>query len=111
KEVEGWAFVAQDKESLADVPAKPVDLLGALPTEYDLAAKLNLNNIPELFREMIIAQMRNGIELSLEQEPGESDEDFAQRQQMVELQVAQLERMFTEITDLTIGWNVDKTAG
>ncbi|MCC9606309.1 hypothetical protein LOC68_18520 [Blastopirellula sp. JC732] len=111
KEVEGWVFVAQDKESLADVPAKPADLLANLPKDYDLAAKVNLDNIPELFREMLIAQMRNGIELSLEQEQGESDEDFAQRQQMVELQVAQLERMLTEITDLTIGWNVDKEAG
>ncbi|EAQ79105.1 hypothetical protein DSM3645_14115 [Blastopirellula marina DSM 3645] len=110
KEVDGWAFVAQDKESLANTPAKPADLLGTLATDYDIAVKLNLNNVPQLYHEMIIAQIRSGIELSLEQEPGESDETFAERQKMVELQVAQLERLFTEITDLTIGWNVDKAA-
>ncbi|WP_186767395.1 hypothetical protein [Blastopirellula retiformator] len=111
KEVEGWAFVAQDKASLADVPAKPAALLANLPTDYDVAAKVNLNNIPELFRDMLIAQMKSGIELTLEQEPGESDEDFAQRRQMVQLQVAQLERLLNEIEDLAIGWNVDKEAG
>lgn len=110
KEVEGWVFLAQDKASLADVPANPAAQLGELPANYDIAAKLNVSNIPELYREIIIAGMHSGIDQTMEQEEGESDDDFAKRRKMVELQVAQFERLFTDIDDLTIGWNVDKQA-
>ena len=42
KEQGGWAFVAQDAAALANLPGDPMDLIGELSKEYDVAVRLNV---------------------------------------------------------------------
>lgn len=109
KEVGDWAVVAIDRDNLNNPPENPAQFLGDLPQQYDLAIQAYMQNVPELYRNVFIEQVRTGIEMSLEQEPGESDEDFAARKEQINKQLQDLNRMFTDVEDLTIGWNVDAT--
>ncbi|RCS52667.1 hypothetical protein DTL42_07450 [Bremerella cremea] len=102
-----WAFVAMDMDKLSNVPAAPADLLKTLPTDYDFAVQLYPGNVPEIYQSIMVSQMKAGVELSLEQEPDETDEEFAARKEQINAQLNDINRLFTEISDLTIGWNVD----
>ncbi len=107
KHVGDWAVLAMDQEKLANPAADPTAMLKNLPVEYDLALKLFPGNIPEIYRNVFMEQMKTGIELSLEQEPDETNEEFEARKEQLAGQMAEMERMFTELDDMTIGWNVD----
>lgn len=102
-----WAFVAMDMDKLSNVPADPAALLKTLPTEYDFAIQAYPGNVPEIYQNVIVSQMKAGVELSLEQEPDETDEEFAARKEQINAQLSEISRIFTEVSDLTIGWNVD----
>ncbi|MGY8767874.1 MAG: hypothetical protein ACKVH8_05485 [Pirellulales bacterium] len=103
----GWLFLGRDKEKLTNLPDDPAALLGDLPKNYDFAIQGNLQNVPELYREIILQQVVSGAEGALLQEPGESDDEFAKRKGMVQLQLKQLERLFNEFVDMTLGFNIN----
>ncbi|GAA4431082.1 hypothetical protein [Bremerella cremea] len=109
KQIGQWAVVAMDQEKLANPLADPTALLMTLPADYDLALKIFPGNIPELYRTVFIEQLKTGIELSLQQEPDETDEEFAARKEQLNNQLADIDRIFTELEDITVGWNVDAT--
>lgn len=109
KDAGNWAILAMDQEKLANPLADPTVFLKDLPEQYDLAFQFFPGNIPEIYRTVIIEQMKTGIELSLEQEPDETDEEFAVRKQELTEKMAEAERLFTELEDIIIGWNVDAT--
>ena len=75
KEQGGWAHISNSAEGLAKLPSDPLKLLGGLDKSYDFAVRGNIQAIPALFRNMLISQMKAGVEATLEREPGESDED------------------------------------
>jgi len=110
KHVGDWAFVATDKDQLAETPEDPAKLLDGLASEYGIAVKGYMQNVPELYRDVFLNQIRTGIELSLEQELDESDEEFAARKAQIDTQLEQIKRVFSDLQDLTIGWNVDATS-
>ncbi|MFO0871887.1 MAG: hypothetical protein U0935_23425 [Pirellulales bacterium] len=66
KEKEGWAFVAQDPKSLADVPADPLKLLQGLDQKYDLAVQLNVSSIPPAVRDLFLSQVKVGYDQSMQ---------------------------------------------
>lgn len=109
KSVGTWAVLATDQEKLANPPADPLVYLKELPTEYDLALKVFPLNVPAVHRQWAMDQLRTGVELSLEQEPNETNEEFAARKKQIDQQLDEVNRLFTELEDLTIGWNVDAT--
>ena len=49
-----WAFIGQNADAVAQVPADPVAQLDGLHQQYDVAVRLYVQNIPELFRQMAI---------------------------------------------------------
>lgn len=101
KEQGAWAFIGQKIEALDDLPGNPEELLKGLNKKYDVAIRGYVQNIPEQYREMIVAQLRQGLEQGLE------DADDPNARKMAEAQVEQITRMFTEGDELTFGWNVD----
>lgn len=109
KDAGNWAILAMDQEKLANPLGDPTVFLKDLPEQYDLALQFFPGNIPEIYRNVIVEQMKTGIELSLEQEADETDEEFDVRKQKIADQVAEMERVFTELEDIIIGWNVDAT--
>jgi hypothetical protein len=108
KEQGGWAFISNSAEGLAKLPRDPLKLLGGLNESYDFAVRGNIQAIPALFRNMLISQMKAGVESSLEREPGESDEDYEARRKFVQNQVAQMDKIVNEVEEITIGWNYDQ---
>jgi hypothetical protein len=107
KEVTGWAFVAQQKEHLAELPADPAALLGTLPKDYTLAAKVSVQNLPPDLKKMAAEQIRMGFENNLQNSP---DTPGVDKELMAKLNRNAMEnfiRMLDELEDITVGFNID----
>ena len=107
KETGGWAFVAQQKEHLADLPADPTTLLGSLPKDYTLAAKVSVQNLPAELKKMAADQIRMGFESNLQNAPETPgfDREFIERIQRNGME--NFIRMLDELDEITIGLNID----
>ena len=102
-----WAYVTRQVSELKSVPADPGKLLGDLPKKYDLAIKVFVDNIPEPLKQMGIAQLQMGAEIGMQQQPGESDEDFAVRKKVSGQGIEQLTQLVEDMKDLTIALAID----
>jgi hypothetical protein len=107
KEKNGWAFVGQTTEALESVPKDPTQLFGGLEKSYDVAARLYVQNVPELYRTLLIDQMRMGVEASLSRQTDESDEAFESRKKMVATQIEALSKAINDVDQLTLGVALD----
>ncbi len=110
KETGGWAFVAQSPDAFANLPADPLKTLGGLDKSYDLAARIYVQNVPDLYRSLFVDQLRKGVEQGMTRQEGESDEDYAARKKVVEAQTELLTKIVNEIEQLTIGAAFDTKA-
>lgn len=107
KEVNGWAFVAQEKEHLAELPADPVALLGTLPKDYTMAVKVNLQNLPAELKKMIADQMRMGLSQALENAPAEGGVDREFQEKMGRIYVENFIRILDETEEVVVGLQID----
>jgi hypothetical protein len=103
----GWAFLAQSANSLEHLPADPQAALGDLVTNYDLGARISVQNVPATYRQLAVGAMKSGMEQGLQRKEGEDDATYEGRRKMAEAQMQQVERMVNEIDDITFGWAVD----
>jgi len=111
KEQGTWVFVAESKESLTNLPQDPGALLGTLPTKYNVAGKLMIQNIPEDLRKMVISEIKLGMERFLNSpaaQRGNIDRDQAQN--LTKIYSANIEKLITESDELYIGAGIDPTA-
>lgn len=107
KEQNGWAFVAQQKEHLVGLPADPAALLGALPKEYTVAVKVNVQNIPPELKKMAIDEMKAGFERGLESGAGAGPIDKELMEKLQRNNIDQMVRMVDELDELMVGYAVD----
>lgn len=107
KEVGGWAFAAQSPGALADVPKDPAGLIDALAKAYDLAVVIKVQNIPEVFRELAISQLKTGVATGVARKEGETQEAFDSRKKMVQDQIDELIEVINDTEQLTLGWKLD----
>lgn len=56
-----WVFVSNSEDALEDLPKNPEDYLGDLPQDYVVAIQANVQNIPEMYVDMAITQIRAGM--------------------------------------------------
>ena len=103
----GWAYLAQSAGSLAQLPADPQASLGELVKNYDIGARVSVQNVPATYRQLAIGAMKSGMEQGLQRKEGEDDESYEARRKMAEAQMEQVERMVNEIDDVTFGWAID----
>lgn len=61
-----WTFLSLGAEFLQDLPDDPVKLLAGLDKKYDFAVQVSVQNIPEIFRQLIIEQVKIGLEQGFE---------------------------------------------
>lgn len=104
----GFTFVTNEQANLAKLPKDPVALLGGLEKSYSIAARINMQNIPQMYKDQMIDQMREGFEAA----PIEAD-DPAQREAAEKIgrnALDQIIRVIDESQDITVGWAVDPTA-
>lgn len=109
KESGDWAFFANAKALLSDLPENPAQLLGDLPERYTLAARVNVVAIPTTIRDMAIQQMRKGFEQSLQKEMDDPRQaEIARKIGQRWLDAAVL--LVQDSQHLTVGWQVDADA-
>jgi hypothetical protein len=103
----GMSILGQSPESLSKVPANlPADL-ARVAAEYDIAATVSIQHVPEFYRQIFIQAMRSGMENSLEQRPGETNDQFETRRETATSQLAEIEKTFAEMDELSVGFAVD----
>ena len=108
KEQNGWAFVAETKEHLTGLPQDPSTMLGTLPKEYNIAAKVFVQNIPQEMRQSALDELKIGLERGLESPAvGRSDVDKETIQKMARNSLEQIQRLATEGEELVIGLAID----
>jgi hypothetical protein len=102
-----WAFVADSPEQLAKVVTDPAPMLGDLPKKYDLAIRASVKNLPKEYREQLLAQLRAGAEVGMQQMANAGDEDAAMRANLAKQSVEQLTTLVNDMDELLLGWNID----
>jgi hypothetical protein len=106
KQVGDWAFLSQSPDALATAPADPLTVLKPLVEDYAVGVNVKVPNVPEMYRQIAVQQMRQGMEQGLQRLPDETDEEFDARREMTEAQLENLVQMIEEIDELTLGWAV-----
>ncbi len=109
KEQGNWAFVAEQKEFLVDLPQDPSTILGDLPTKYNVAGKLMIQNIPAELRRTAIDEIKLGMERFLDSpaaRQGKIDRD--QARQLTGAYIANFERLLNEADQLLAGLAIDE---
>lgn len=96
-----YAFMAQDADMLKKLPEDPANLLGDLPKEYGIAAKVMGQNIPESLRSQAIELIKSGAESEMGN-LGDGPEAEAQRENL-RVSMAQLESLINDTEELVIG--------
>lgn len=109
KDSQGWLFIAQTEEALAQLPADPAQLLGSLPKQYDLAINLEVQALPAELKEMAIEQMRIGLQRGMAEQRDLSAEDKAKAKELSEANIEQLERLIQETEKAIVGLQIDST--
>jgi hypothetical protein len=107
KHEDAWAYVAQSAASLAHLPTDPEGTLGKFVEDYDLGANLSVQNVPQMYREMMISLIKSGMEDGLKRQENEDDATHEARRALAEKQIEQFEKMINEFEELAIGWAVD----
>lgn len=110
KQIGDWVVAGMTEGSLEAAPADPSKFLTPLVKDYDLGARVLVQNVPPMFKQMAIGQLQAGFEAGLEQLDDETDEAFAKRREVAELQIQQIIDLINDLNELTVGWNVDRDA-
>jgi hypothetical protein len=110
KNQEGWAWISQSADELAALPKNPLELLGGMEKQYDLAVRANVQNVPEIYRQLAVDALTDGFEKNLQKEEGEDDASFEKRKQFARSQLENMVTVINELDQLTIGWSIDRTA-
>lgn len=104
RQVGNWAVLAPKRELLGLAPADPTSLFEGMGNNYDLAIRLKMQQVPPDTRGMLVAQIRQGFEQAMSQQPG-ADADSAR--QMAESTMDQLEQVINDTDELRFGINID----
>ncbi len=99
-----WAWFSNSPDMLAKVPKDPQRWIGPLAKRYDFAVQLRMQNIPEFYRQLAMEALRQGVDAARTEL-----EDELQRK-VVQMQVKQIEDLFTSLDRLTIGCRIDRKA-
>jgi hypothetical protein len=102
-----WAVAAKTREVLNMAPADPTTLFNGMGNNYDLAFRVQMQQIPADTRDMLVSQMRQGFEQAMAQQGGDDEEST---REMAEGTLDQLQMMIEESDEINFGINVDQTA-
>ena len=110
KKVGNYAFIAEQPENLKNVPKDPAKLVGELAGQYNVAATIFPQRIPESLREQALGLIQLGMDQNLdmldELEPMQAE----LQQKSMEMQMEQMENLFNDTEELVIGMAADEKA-
>jgi hypothetical protein len=108
REQSGWAFVTQSKDS--PLPADPMTTLAGLSPDYDIAARVFVQNIPEDMKKAWIEKFKTFMQFAAQQHQSDDNPLSSLSRKNMEAQTAQLEQLFEQADQITVGWKLDRTA-
>ncbi len=100
-----WAAMASRKDLLDLTPADPTTLFKGLGNDFDLALRLQMQQVPAETRGMLVAQLRQGFEQAIEKQDRAGADAT---REMAEGTLKQLEQLINETNMLQVGLNVDQ---
>lgn len=106
KEIDGWAFASDKLEHLKNLPEDPVQLLDGLNDTYDIAIRVNVQNIPEEVRKTAISEIKEGFQRGIQNQLDEEQRQI--QEQFGERALGDIERLAAETEQITLGWSIDK---
>lgn len=110
KKVGNYAFVSDQPENLQNVPQDPAKLVGEMAGQYNVAATIFPQRIPESLRQQAIDLIQLGYEQNLdmldELEPMQAE----LQQKNFEIQMEQMENLFNDTEEFVVGMAADEKA-
>lgn len=103
---EGYAYVTRNPEMLEVLPSDPANLLGDLPSEYNLAARVFGQRIPEALRNQMVDLIREGAEESMDR-AGDGPEAELHRANF-EYSMASIESLINDTDEVIAGMHIDE---
>ena len=64
-----WVVLADDRRTLANVPADPVPLLGGLNESYAIVVQGSIKDVPASKRDQVVELVRSGVEMAQQAQP------------------------------------------
>lgn len=113
-----WTYVSLGNEFLEDLPEDPVALLDGLNKQYDIAVRAYIANIPEIFRQLAVEQLKIGMEEGFGNLPIPGLEnmpipELPQNELAMKMAQGQLDGIIEGLEDtdqLTFGMTIDREA-
>lgn len=125
-----WSYFSMSADFLADLPKEPLKLLDGLHEKYDGALRIYVQNIPEIFRQLAIEQLKIGLEQGLTAEgmsipgldnlpaqlPTDALPKLDEEQQKVAAAIARgqldaIAESMNDVEQVTVGIKVDAEGG
>lgn len=104
RQVGNWAVLARNRTILDQTPIDPSSIIADMGSDYDLAMRLDLQQIPPAIREALVIQLRQGFDQAMSRQGGQ-DADSAR--DMAKQSMDQLEQVISQTEDLMIGFDID----
>ncbi len=92
KESQGWLFISDNPDTLASVPWNPAQEIRDMNTQYDVAVRLQLNNVPAEAGKQLLSELDERLGPTLRQMSSD---------QTVEI----LGQMAMHLDEVTLGWS------
>ncbi len=108
KQVGDWTFVSQGVDAFDNVPENPVELLNSLNEEYNFGFKAYVQNIPEIFRQLAVEQIKIGMDENMPRLPDEGDAQYELRTSLMKEQLSSITEAMDELDEVTIGMSIDR---
>ena len=109
REKAGWAYVTQEKD--AALPEDPSKSIAGLSKDYDIAARIYLQNVPPDQKKVWTEKFGQFMQMAAAMQQQAGDNPLAKLgQNNVQAQVAAIERLLNEADQITIGWKLDRQA-
>ncbi len=107
---QGWAFIGAAEQGLSDLPDDPAALVSDLTKRFNIGVRASAKNVPEQYKQMFLSQMEMVMQLTGQQQPDETDEQYALRMGMMRASIKQYTTMLKELEEVVLGLNIDEKA-
>jgi len=106
KQNTNYAVAARNKDVLKLVPQDISGLFEGMGNEYDVAMRLNVQQIPVEVRNVLVDQMRRGFESAMQSQ----QQDAESAREVAEQSIEQLEQLIQQADQLMFGLDIDQSA-
>jgi hypothetical protein len=105
--VNNWLFIAESEEAVETVPDDPAQLFGDIPSRYNVAMRVDLENVSVESRKTIIEQMKQELERNVAEQFGDQLGDQFEIARESGQQIQEMENLLNEIQQVVLGVLID----